>query len=148
MEAVLARSWQILQGQKFIAGRYCTIYLFVFVASWDKAPSSTTFIYSPSQTLVMKNVLVLTTTFPRWRNDSTPSFVFALSNLLAKKYTITVLAPHAYNAAKNENMHTEHLLPKVERRPLGAVHALLGKGAGKDRGCHSCHFRRPRDKGL
>ena len=52
----------------------------------------------------MKNVLVLTTTFPRWRNDTTPSFVFTLSGLLAKKYNITVLAPHAYNAAKNENM--------------------------------------------
>lgn len=52
----------------------------------------------------MKNVLVLTTTFPRWRNDTTPSFVFALSNLLAKKYKIIVLAPHAYNAFKNENM--------------------------------------------
>lgn len=52
----------------------------------------------------MKNVLVLTSTFPRWRNDSTPSFVFALSNLLAKKYNVIVLAPHAYKAAKNENM--------------------------------------------
>ena len=39
MEAVLAQSWQILQDQKFIAGRYCTIYLFGFVASWDKAPN-------------------------------------------------------------------------------------------------------------
>ncbi|MEK6984308.1 MAG: glycosyltransferase family 4 protein [Nanoarchaeota archaeon] len=52
----------------------------------------------------MKNVLVLTTTFPRWKNDSTPSFVFKLSNLLTKKYNMVVLAPHAYKAAKNENM--------------------------------------------
>lgn len=52
----------------------------------------------------MKNVLVLTSTFPRWRNDSTPSFVFALSNLLARKYNVVVLAPHAYKAAKNEIM--------------------------------------------
>ena len=52
----------------------------------------------------MKNVLVLTTTFPRWRNDSTPSFVFDLSSLLSKKYNIAVLAPHAYRAAKNESI--------------------------------------------
>lgn len=52
----------------------------------------------------MKNVLVLTSTFPRWKNDSTPPFVFALSNLLAKKYKITVLAPHCFKAAKKEKI--------------------------------------------
>lgn len=53
----------------------------------------------------MKNVLVLTSTFPRWKNDSTPSFVFSLSRLLAKKYRITVLAPHAFKAAKTEKIY-------------------------------------------
>ena len=52
----------------------------------------------------MKNVLVLTSTFPRWTNDATPSFVFELSNLLAKKYKIVVLAPHSFKAAKKERL--------------------------------------------
>jgi len=52
----------------------------------------------------MKNVLVLTSTFPRWMNDSTPPFVFALSNFLAKKYNIIVLAPHCFKAAKKEKI--------------------------------------------
>src|SRR3989338_75390 len=53
----------------------------------------------------MKNVLVLATTFPRWKNDTEPNFVYTLSNLLAKKgYNITVLAPHHYKAKKFELM--------------------------------------------
>ena len=52
----------------------------------------------------MKKVLVLTTTFPRWENDTTPSFVFTLSKLLSEKYEITVLAPHAFKAAKKEKI--------------------------------------------
>ncbi|MBI3034916.1 glycosyltransferase family 4 protein [Candidatus Woesearchaeota archaeon] len=52
----------------------------------------------------MKNVLVLASTFPRWKNDSTPSFVFQLSNLLAEKYKVIVLAPHHFNAAKKEKI--------------------------------------------
>lgn len=52
----------------------------------------------------MKNVLVMTTTFPRWKKDVTPSFVFTLSNLLAKKFNVTVLAPHSHKAAKHEKM--------------------------------------------
>ncbi len=52
----------------------------------------------------MKNVLVLTTTFPRWIDDTTPSFVFKLSNLLAKKYKIIVLAPHHFKAEKRERL--------------------------------------------
>ena len=52
----------------------------------------------------MKNVLVLTTTFPRWINDSTPAFVFALSNMLARRYRIVVLAPHYPKAQKREKL--------------------------------------------
>ena len=32
-----------------------------------------------------RTILVLTSTFPRWKNDTTPAFVFELSNRLAKK---------------------------------------------------------------
>ena len=51
-----------------------------------------------------KNILVIATTFPRWNNDSTPRFVYDLSNRLASKYNIIVLAPHYKNAKKREAM--------------------------------------------
>ncbi|HLG24625.1 MAG TPA: glycosyltransferase family 4 protein [Candidatus Nanoarchaeia archaeon] len=50
----------------------------------------------------MKNVLVLTSTFPRWENDTTPSFVLDLSKKIAEKYKVTVLAPHAYSSKRKE----------------------------------------------
>jgi glycosyltransferase involved in cell wall biosynthesis len=52
----------------------------------------------------MKNVLVLASTFPRWKDDSTPSFVFDLCRELSKKYRIHVLVPHAKGALKHEKM--------------------------------------------
>ena len=55
---------------------------------------------------VMKiRVLVLTTTFPRWRDDSTASFVFDLSKQLDKEgVEIIVLAPHHLGAKLMEEM--------------------------------------------
>ncbi|MBI4451923.1 glycosyltransferase family 4 protein [Candidatus Woesearchaeota archaeon] len=52
----------------------------------------------------MKTVLVLASTFPRWKGDSTPSFVYELSNRLADNRRMIVSAPHAGNAAKYEKM--------------------------------------------
>ncbi len=52
----------------------------------------------------MGKVLVTTTTFPRWKEDNTPRFVFDLSNGLARKFDINVLAPHAPNAKKLEKI--------------------------------------------
>jgi len=53
----------------------------------------------------MKTALVLTSTFPRWKNDTTPRFVYELSNRLAAKGTkIIVMAPHADGALKQENL--------------------------------------------
>ncbi len=53
----------------------------------------------------MKNkVLVTATTFPRWKNDSSPRFVYELSERLASKYNLIVLAPHHKGAAKKENI--------------------------------------------
>ena len=50
-------------------------------------------------------ILVLTSTFPRWSNDTEPSFVFELCQHLQKKgYSIDVLAPHTYEAKQYENM--------------------------------------------
>ncbi len=39
-------------------------------------------------------ILVLSSTFPRWKNDTEPPFVFLLSKHLSRKHKITVIAPH------------------------------------------------------
>src|SRR3989338_9135663 len=50
-------------------------------------------------------ILVTATTFPRWKNDTEPAFVYELSRRLAKKgHDITVLAPHHKGAKKFEIM--------------------------------------------
>ena len=53
----------------------------------------------------MKKVLVIASTFPRWNQDTTPGFVFDLSNLLSKKFDMKVLVPHYYRAKKHERMN-------------------------------------------
>ena len=67
----------------------------------------------------MKTTLVLTSTFPRWKNDTTPSFVYELSRRLANKdRKIVVLAPHADNSKKDEQMENlyvnrfQYFIPK------------------------------------
>jgi phosphatidylinositol alpha-1,6-mannosyltransferase len=49
-------------------------------------------------------ILVLTTTFPRWRADSTPPFVFNLCQNLLSDFKIIVLAPHYYQAEFEETI--------------------------------------------
>ena len=75
-----------------------------------------------------KTVLVLTSTFPRWENDTTPRFVFELSNRLANKNRkIIVLAPGAPNASKKERLGNLEVhrfqyfpLPKLQKLAYGA----------------------------
>lgn len=53
----------------------------------------------------MKKVLVISSTFPRRKYDTTSSFVYELSNRLARKdRKIIVLAPHAHGSAKIEKL--------------------------------------------
>lgn len=47
-------------------------------------------------------VLVLASTFPRWKEDAEPPFVYELSSRLAAGYNVTVLAPRSPGAAKQE----------------------------------------------
>jgi glycosyltransferase involved in cell wall biosynthesis len=48
-------------------------------------------------------ILVLTTTFPRWKNDITPAFVYELSKrLLRSDVEIVVLTPHCEGSKKFE----------------------------------------------
>ena len=50
----------------------------------------------------VKNVLVLTSTFPRWQGDKDPPFVHELCRRLAETCRIMVLAPHAPGAKTRE----------------------------------------------
>jgi len=56
-----------------------------------------------------KRILVLASTFPRWKNDSTPPFVFELEKRLAKDFEIHILAPHCQGAKKEELMGGLHV---------------------------------------
>ena len=49
-------------------------------------------------------LLVLTSTFPRWRNDTDPPFVFELSRRLTSTFDVTVHAPHYPGAKTRETM--------------------------------------------
>jgi glycosyltransferase involved in cell wall biosynthesis len=50
-------------------------------------------------------VLVLTTTFPRWKEDATPTFVYDLSQQLRKEgLDVVILAPHHQGAKFEEEM--------------------------------------------
>jgi glycosyltransferase involved in cell wall biosynthesis len=49
-----------------------------------------------------KTILVLTSTFPRWKGDVEPPFVYELSRRLLQHYRVHVLAPHAPGAAVEE----------------------------------------------
>ena len=49
-------------------------------------------------------LLVLTTTFPRWVGDHEPPFVYELARRLTDSFDVTVLAPHAPGAAREETM--------------------------------------------
>ena len=50
-----------------------------------------------------KSLLVITSTFPRWANDTEPPFVFELSKRLFKSgFDIDVIAPHTKNAKRYE----------------------------------------------
>ena len=50
----------------------------------------------------MKKLLVLTTTYPRWADDSDPAFVHNLNKQLTQGFEVHVLAPHAPGARTEE----------------------------------------------
>ena len=49
-----------------------------------------------------KKLLVFTSTFPRWKNDTIPPFVYELSKRLAKEFDVSVLTPNYPGAKKYE----------------------------------------------
>ncbi|MBF8268306.1 MAG: glycosyltransferase [Gammaproteobacteria bacterium] len=50
------------------------------------------------------NILVLTSTFPRWQDDTEPGFVYQLCQRLSDSHNIKVLAPHCMGAKRKELM--------------------------------------------
>jgi glycosyltransferase involved in cell wall biosynthesis len=70
---------------------------------------------------MQKSVLVVASTFPRWKGDTEPDFVYWLEDSLSKDFDITVLAPHHLGAARSEMMGSLHVkrfryfFPKCER---------------------------------
>jgi glycosyltransferase involved in cell wall biosynthesis len=70
---------------------------------------------------IKKRVLVMTSTFPRWKGDTEPPFVFELCRRLVDEFDILVLTPHAEGAKLFERMdgidvaRFRYFLPKWER---------------------------------
>ena len=84
-----------------------------------------------------KKLLVTTSTFPRWKNDTDPPFVYELSRRLARHFDITVLTPNYPGALASEKMAglqvhrfryffkklellagSEGILPTLKKKPL------------------------------
>lgn len=57
-----------------------------------------------SNVMHLKNVLVLTSTFPRYDSDITPSFIFDLCKQINKKFNVFVLAPHDKDLKSKETI--------------------------------------------
>jgi len=51
---------------------------------------------------VMKSILILTSTYPRWEHDTEPAFVHFLCQQLSRQYRVIVLAPHYPGANRHE----------------------------------------------
>jgi len=59
----------------------------------------------PSPELMKKNLLLFTSTFPRWPSDQDiPLFVYELGKELTRHFNVFVLSPHAPGAKKEEVM--------------------------------------------
>ena len=84
-----------------------------------------------------KKLLVTTSTFPRWENDTDPPFVYELSRRLKNYFDITVLAPNYPGSLTRETMAglkvhrfryffkkfellagSEGILPTLKKKPL------------------------------
>lgn len=50
----------------------------------------------------LPRLLVLTSTYPRWREDPEPAFVHELSRRLVSRFDVTVLCPHAPGSMRQE----------------------------------------------
>jgi|WetSurMetagenome_2_1015567.scaffolds.fasta_scaffold19549_3 glycosyltransferase involved in cell wall biosynthesis len=51
-----------------------------------------------------KRILVISSTFPRWKDDKDPPFVFELCRRLLRNFRVQILAPHAPGAKTREEL--------------------------------------------
>ena len=51
-----------------------------------------------------KKLLVFTSTFPRWKDDPKPSFIYDLSKRFTKQFNVFVLSPHCPGAKRYEQL--------------------------------------------
>lgn len=69
----------------------------------------------------MRSILVLTSTYPRWAQDTEPAFVHFLCRQLSRTCRVIVLAPHYPGARRHEEMDGVHVcrfryfIPMAER---------------------------------
>lgn len=80
-----------------------------------------------------KRLLVLTSTFPRWKDDTDPPFVNELCLRLKKHYDIHVLAPHYPGTATDEQLaglqvtRFRYFMPSWECLAYGTGGGILAK---------------------
>ena len=78
-------------------------------------------------------ILILTTTFPRWRGDTDPPFVFDLCRRLVRDFDITVLAPHFPGSRTEEEMdgirvvRFRYCFAPLERLAYGSGGGILAR---------------------
>ena len=69
----------------------------------------------------MRSILVLASTYPRWKDDSEPLFVHYLCEQLTREYRVIALVPHYPGASRHEDMdgvlvhRFRYFLPAGER---------------------------------
>lgn len=57
-----------------------------------------------------KKLLVITSTYPRWKNDPEPGFVHELAKRLAGDFEVAVICPHAPGALRYETLDSVRVL--------------------------------------
>jgi glycosyltransferase involved in cell wall biosynthesis len=72
-------------------------------------------------------ILVLTSTFPRWRGDREPPFVYELCRRLAAGHEVLVIAPHSRGAAVHEHLADNLAVRRFRYAPL-ALESLAYEG--------------------
>lgn len=75
-----------------------------------------------------RRLLVLTSTLPRWADDSEPRFVLDLTRALADRYEPTILAPMARGAARRETLDGVSIV-RFRYAPLKRWERLASPGA-------------------
>lgn len=76
----------------------------------------------------MKKLLVTASTFPRWKDDTEPKFIYDLCKEYAKYYEVTVLVPSAPGAKSRERMEGINVI-RYRYFPIKKLETLAYPGA-------------------